>query len=85
METFSVEFVWKAGSLLVLGLSAFGSVRYGLNGLRKDITQIRSDVGKLLPLGERLAVVEQQIEDDRGWLTRLSDLVERRLNVREDS
>lgn len=86
-------FIKIVGGLIAF-IGFFLAIKFGVNGLRADIKEIKADVKAMraanVTQNERLGNVEARMEERKGWVRRieeqlstLSSIVERRLVPRD--
>lgn len=84
--TISVNLAWQIGMTLVIVVSCFFAVRFGLNGAREHIERVdrrteemQSDIKEILVSGSirdaRLAVAEANLNAHAGWIQRVEEKV----------
>ncbi len=70
-----IELAVQVGGLIVSAVILVVGLKYALNGMRGDITEIKSDmktlVGSDAKQNERHAATETEVENTKGWVRRI--------------
>ena len=91
MESISIDLALHVGALIVSAVLLVLGVKFAVNGLRSDVTEIKSDLKTLLKSdakqNERLVAIETEADAKAGWIRRIEqsfrDLRERFESRRE--
>ena len=89
MGSVSVDLAIQVGGYIVAAVILVLGMKFALNGMRRDVSEIKGDIKTLLDSdakqNERLASVETEADAKSGWIRRIEEglkelrkLVERR-------
>ena len=95
MGSVSIDLALHLGALLGSALILVIGLKFAMNGLRNDVTEIKVDLKTLVTSdadqNERLARVETEADAKSGWIRRIEDglkelrgIIERRAESRRE-
>ena len=77
MESVSIDLALHLGALLGSALILVIGLKFAMNGLRSDVSEIKGDMKTLVESdakqNERLVAVETEAEAKAGWIRRIED------------
>ena len=77
MESISIDLALHVGALVVSAVLLVLGVKFAVNGLRADVTEIKSDMKTLLKSdakqNERLVAIETEADATAGWIRRIEE------------
>ena len=77
MESISIDLALHVGALVVSAVLLVLGVKFAVNGLRADVTEIKSDMKTLLKSdakqNERLVAIETEADAKAGWIRRIEE------------
>ncbi len=77
MESVSTDMALQVGGLIVSAAILVAGIKFAVNGLRGDVSEIKGDMKTLLASdakqNERLAKVETEADAKSGWIRRIEE------------
>ena len=77
MESISIDLALHLGGLIVSALILLLGVKFAVNGMQRDVSEIKGDLKTLVTSdatqNERLVAVETEAEAKSGWIRRIEE------------
>ena len=87
MQSIPLDLAIHLGGLLVSAVILVLGVKFAVNGMRRDVSEIKGDMKTLVESdakqNERLVAVETEAEAKAGWIRRIEDGLKERRGIIE--